>query len=207
MSALQCLLKESGEYGGALSGSYNRRTQAAAARWQAGHGFAESTTWSRRHWMGLTAAGGRPVLKLGSAGEPVRRVQRALNAATDGGGVKVTGVFNAATETALEKWQDRVRQQSNGIVVGPGRRCARAARGPDRASCRLPAEPPSAPGSGQRPQPGAAASEVKKPSPSVPEPVRSSTACSGCGIRPTTLPRSLVTPAMSRSEPLGLSSR
>ena len=117
VSALQCLLKESGEYGGALSGSYNRRTQAAAARWQAGHGFAESTTWSRRHWMGLTAAGGRPVLKLGSAGEPVRRVQRALNAAIDGGGIKVTGVFNAATEKALEKWQDRVRQQSNGIVV------------------------------------------------------------------------------------------
>ena len=118
VSALQCLLKESGEYSGAVTGSYNRRTQAAAARWQAAHGFAESTTWSRRHWMGLTAAGPRPVLKLGSAGEPVRRVQRALNAAIDGGGVKVTGVFNAATGAALEKWQDRVGQQDNGIVVG-----------------------------------------------------------------------------------------
>ena len=48
---------------------------------------------------------------------------------------------------------------------------------------------------------------AKKPRPSVPAPVRSSTACSGCGIRPTTLPRSLVMPAMSCSEPLGLSSR
>ena len=36
------------------------------------------------------------------------------------------------------------------------------------------------------------------------DPVRSSTACSGWGIRPMTLPASLVTPAMSRSEPLGL---
>lgn len=35
------------------------------------------------------------------------------------------------------------------------------------------------------------------------DPVRGSTACSGCGIRPTTLPRSLRTPAMSLSEPFG----
>ena len=48
----------------------------------------------------------------------MRRVQRALNAAIDGGGVKVTGVFNAATGAALGKWQDRVGQQDNGIVVG-----------------------------------------------------------------------------------------
>ena len=40
--------------------------------------------------------------------------------------------------------------------------------------------------------------EVKKASPSVDGPKPSSTACSGWGIRPTTLPRSLVMPAMSR---------
>ena len=45
---------------------------------------------------------------------------------------------------------------------------------------------------------------VKKPSPSVLGPVRSSTACSGCGMRPTTRPFSLVTPAMSLLDPLGL---
>ena len=37
------------------------------------------------------------------------------------------------------------------------------------------------------------------------EPVSGSTACSGCGISPTTLPAALETPAMSRSEPLGFS--
>src|SRR5690348_17231512 len=47
---------------------------------------------------------------------------------------------------------------------------------------------------------------VKKPSPSVLGPVRSSTACSGCGISPTTRPFSLVTPAMSRRLPFGLPS-
>ena len=49
--------------------------------------------------------------------------------------------------------------------------------------------------------------EVKNGRPSVPGPQSDSTACSGCGIRPTTLPASLVMPAMSRREPLGLTSR
>ncbi len=42
-------------------------------------------------------------------------------------------------------------------------------------------------------------------SPSAEPPISSSTACSGWGIRPKTLPRSSQTPAMSRSEPLKLS--
>ena len=50
----------------------------------------------------------------------------------------------------------------------------------------------------------AAASEANTPRPPV-DPVSGSTACSGCGIRPNTLPRSLTTPAMSSSEPLGFS--
>ncbi len=50
--------------------------------------------------------------------------------------------------------------------------------------------------------------EVKNGRPSVrPDPIRGSTACSGCGMRPTTFPASLVMPAMSLSEPLGLKSR
>jgi len=118
VTALQCLLKEAGAYRGRVNGSYNDRTRAAAARWQTDHGYAASTTWGRPHWMGLTAAGPRPVLKLGSAGEPVRRVQRALNAATAGGAVKVSGVFNRATGSALKKWQDRVGHGRTGIVVG-----------------------------------------------------------------------------------------
>src|SRR5699024_8355526 len=46
--------------------------------------------------------------------------------------------------------------------------------------------------------------EVKTVRPSRLGPKPSSTACSGWGMRPTTLPRSLRTPAMSRAEPLGL---
>src|SRR6185312_499189 len=50
----------------------------------------------------------------------------------------------------------------------------------------------------------APANEAKTFSPS-PEPSRARRARSGWGIRPTTLRPSLQTPAMSRSEPLGLS--
>ena len=47
---------------------------------------------------------------------------------------------------------------------------------------------------------------VKNGSPSVVGPVSDSTACSGWGMSPTTLPRSLRMPAMSRALPLGLTS-
>ena len=47
----------------------------------------------------------------------------------------------------------------------------------------------------------AAASNSRSPSA---EPVSRSTACSGCGISPSTLPAAFVTPAMSRAEPLKL---
>ena len=48
----------------------------------------------------------------------------------------------------------------------------------------------------------AAASDSNSFRPSA-EPVSGSTACSGWGINPTTLPRSLLTPATSATEPFG----
>src|SRR3954447_19889721 len=49
---------------------------------------------------------------------------------------------------------------------------------------------------------GASTSDARTRPPSA-DPSSGSTACSGCGISPHTLPASLTTPAMSRSEPLG----
>ncbi len=51
----------------------------------------------------------------------------------------------------------------------------------------------------------AATTEAKKPRPSADGPVSESIAYSGCGIRPTTLPAALHTPAMPSAEPFGLS--
>src|SRR5699024_10169879 len=50
-------------------------------------------------------------------------------------------------------------------------------------------------------------SDANSPKPSTDGPVNVSTACSGCGMTPTTVPATLVMPAISRYEPLGLSPR
>ena len=119
VKALQCLLKEQGVYAGKVNGSYTGATVAAANAWQQAHAFDVSTTWSKRNWMSLLAVGATPdpVLKFGSVGDAVRRLQRALNAARPKSQLLVTGVFNGATATALKAWQDRVDLEISGVVA------------------------------------------------------------------------------------------
>ena len=80
MKALQCLLKEAGLYNGQLGGSFTPQLLTAVQAWQTRTGFPVQQVWSRKNWATLFAAGAQPVLKFGSAGPDVRRVQRALNA-------------------------------------------------------------------------------------------------------------------------------
>jgi hypothetical protein len=121
VQVVQCLLRELGYYNGRINGVYNARTQAAVQAWQAKKEFRVSTTWSRRDWMGLLVAGdGRPILKFGSVGSPVRRVQRALNAVTDRSvPLRATGVFNGVTTAALKAYQDDVGLAPTGVVATP----------------------------------------------------------------------------------------
>ncbi|MEJ7794096.1 MAG: glycoside hydrolase domain-containing protein [Nocardioides sp.] len=128
VKALQCLLKEAGLYAGKLHGSYNEKTIAAANAWQSGHGFTAAATWGRAHWMSLLAAGASPVLKFGSAGEDVRRLQRALNAASATLGLKVNGTYTRSTEAAVKKWQDGVGHTVNGLVVAGSWKALRAGK-------------------------------------------------------------------------------
>ncbi|MCW2845834.1 MAG: Peptidoglycan-binding domain 1 protein [Nocardioides sp.] len=119
VQALQCLLKEHEVYAGKVNGSYSDATIAAAKAWQQAHGFDVTTTWSKRNWMSLLIDGTQPepVVKLGSVGDPVRRLQRALNAASPKSQLAVTGVLNAATTSALKAWQDRVGLEISGVVA------------------------------------------------------------------------------------------
>jgi len=119
VKALQCLLTEQKVYGGRISGNYNARTLAAAQAWQKGHGLPVRATFNRRSWMSLLVAGPHPVLKFGSTGSSVRQVQRALNAAKKGTDLRVTGIFDSRTDTALRSWQISVRRKASG-VVNPG---------------------------------------------------------------------------------------
>ena len=145
-------------------------------------------------WVSLVVAGnGGTVVRAGSKGADVTRVQRALNAAGSPY-LTVTGSYNTATANAIGAYQRKsASAPRRWWRRRPGRRCGPAgAEGRcdrSRAQARCSAE----------------TTLVKKPRPSVPGPHRSSTACSGCGISPTTLPASLVIPAIARCEPLGFS--
>lgn len=117
VKALKCLLTEQGVYSGAVNGQWDAATTRATNAWQSQHGFAVSPTWSRSNWMSLLAAGDRPVVKYGSAGPAVRRVQRALNAVADRSQpLAATGVFDAATTVAVKAWQQSVGVQVSGVV-------------------------------------------------------------------------------------------
>jgi peptidoglycan hydrolase-like protein with peptidoglycan-binding domain len=117
VKALKCLLTEQGLYTGAVTGRWDAATTKAANAWQSQHGFAVSPTWSRSNWMSLLVAGDRPVVKYGSAGPAVRRVQRALNAVTDRTQpLTPSGVFDAATTTTLKAWQQSVGVQVSGVA-------------------------------------------------------------------------------------------
>ena len=118
VKALQCLLKERGVYAGRVSGTYNERLRTALRSWQKSHGFVVRDTWNRPNWMSLLVAGSSKVLKWGSAGPEVRRLQRALNAAHGDSGLSVTGVFKKSTGAALSTYQRRVGVKANGIA-GP----------------------------------------------------------------------------------------
>ena len=116
VKALQCLLQEQGLYTGKVNGRYNARTVKAANAWQA-RAASRSRRTGARNWMSLLSAGDRPVVKFGSAGPAVRRVQRTLNAVTDRAvPLKATGVFNTATTNALKAWQKSVGLDVTGVA-------------------------------------------------------------------------------------------
>jgi peptidoglycan hydrolase-like protein with peptidoglycan-binding domain len=116
VKALQCLLSEQKAYSGKISGRFSKATLAAANTWQHAHGLAAHPFWNRRAWMTLFMAGPRPVLKFGSTGPAVRRLQRTLNAATHGTDLPVTGVFAQLTDSALRGWQISMHRKALGVV-------------------------------------------------------------------------------------------
>lgn len=116
VKALQCLLTEKGTYTGKIDGVYGGALLAAVHDWQADHGMLVKDSWSRRNWMSLVAAGRRNLVKFGSAGPAVRRLQRALNA-SGYSQLNVRGVFNAKTDAATRTWQRKAGFKVSGVVT------------------------------------------------------------------------------------------
>jgi len=119
VQALQCLLQEAGAYGGAVDGVFGDSTVQAVNAWQSAHGLAVQSAWSRNGWTTLLSAGSAPVLKVGSAGVEVRRLQRALKSTVASDTQKKlrgTGVFDARTDAAIRAYQTRMGLTVSGVA-------------------------------------------------------------------------------------------
>lgn len=117
IKTLQCFLKEAGYYNGPLNGKYNDWTRGSANRWRADHGFGRGRDWWRFHWIALLTQGNRYPVKVGSAGEDVRRVQRAMNAVKGQQPRKVDGLYTDEFAKIVNDYRERLdRKPANGIV-------------------------------------------------------------------------------------------
>ncbi len=118
VTALKCLLKEQGAFHGRLKGAWTHRLTKSVKRWQRQVGLNRTAMFSRSAWMTLLSAGPTTVLNLGSSGEDVRRVQRALNAASAKYKLPISGTLDPATQAAVIAWQTK-NGIAEGGVVGP----------------------------------------------------------------------------------------
>lgn len=98
-----------------MHGRFTRATERPVTAPQAAYGVSRSGVLSRRTWSVLLSDGPKPILKYGSAGNPVRRLQRALNAAT-GARLAITGVFAAETRRAVKDLQRAAGRPTTGVV-------------------------------------------------------------------------------------------
>lgn len=114
--AAQCLLRTHTDVRVRVDGRYDRQTMRAARRFQREVGLRPTGRMERRSWTALHAAGGRPLLKFGSGGEPVRRLQRALNAARVAD-LTVDGVFAAPEQGAVQRYQRERGLERTGVVT------------------------------------------------------------------------------------------
>lgn len=115
VASLKCLLKEKGGYAGKVDGVFARGLTASVHAWQEAHDMPVSDYWSPRNWMSLLADGPTPVVKIGSAGSDVRRLQRALNASGPAA-IRVRGVFDTGTQAAVRRWQRGADVAVTGVV-------------------------------------------------------------------------------------------
>jgi hypothetical protein len=117
VEAAQCLLTEQDHYRGQVNGVMTEATREAVRAVRAERGLGARTTVNRRTWVSLLSWRGERLLKYGAAGEGVRRLQRALNAAVDAD-LLGTGTFAGRTTTAVERYQARLGRTRTGVVTG-----------------------------------------------------------------------------------------
>jgi hypothetical protein len=116
VKALQCMLKNRGLYPGAVDGTYSPAVIKAARAYQGKVGLPLTDTWTTQAWMVLMTEGAQPVVKYGSAGTAVRRLQRGLNA-SGVSTLSVTGVLTQPTVDAIKAYQGRTGLPKYGVAT------------------------------------------------------------------------------------------
>ena len=115
---VQEAMKALGHDPGPVDGVFGTRTENAVKAFQVAREITADGIVGRVTWINIDEADqSHPILKLGSTGLPVRRLQSRMTAVGfDTGGVD--GRFSAKTETAVKDLQQRSRLVVDGIV-GP----------------------------------------------------------------------------------------
>jgi peptidoglycan hydrolase-like protein with peptidoglycan-binding domain len=116
VQVVECLLRAAGTAEGQPRRVYDDITAAAVRTFQRKRGLSATGVVERRTLTALFAHGQRPLLKRGSTGEPVRRLQRSLNVALPRP-VAVDGAFGPATEAAVRGYHRRLGRAPHGVVT------------------------------------------------------------------------------------------
>lgn len=119
VKAMQCLIRQRGVYDGRITGRYDAATAKGVLRFQRQQvAIADTGTTTAPTWTALLSAGTQPFAKVGTGLDAVRRLQRALNAASSER-LAVTGIFDRRTEAAVKRYQARRALPQTGVVTTP----------------------------------------------------------------------------------------
>jgi hypothetical protein len=114
---LQCVLKQRRLYPYEVTGRWNAQTTSAVHAFQRSVGNSARNYVSQADWVSLFVAGnGGSILKSGSRGADVTRVQRAMNAAASPR-LSVNGTYDAATANAVGAYQRKVGISATKVVA------------------------------------------------------------------------------------------
>ncbi len=113
--AAQCLLSGEDLYSGPMDGIMDAEVIDAVLDWRAANRMPADRWIGERVWVGLHTTDSA-LIKVGARSERVRRLQRALNAASPDRLV-VTGVFDRATAASVKGYQRRTGLPQSGVVT------------------------------------------------------------------------------------------
>jgi peptidoglycan hydrolase-like protein with peptidoglycan-binding domain/exopolysaccharide biosynthesis protein len=116
VTAAQCSVKNAGYDTGSVnpSATFDAGTSAAVRAFQQDHGLTATGVVDSHTWTALLSAGDTPVIRNGSSGYPVTRLQRALTAALSVG-VGIDGGFGPETDQAVHDYQSSRGLGADGI--------------------------------------------------------------------------------------------